>query len=67
MASKNLNVTAEQIDEAVKWIIENKEKLEQDSLVLESCFNRMASAEVRLDKQESAVTALTSRVEALES
>lgn len=58
MASKNLNVTAEQIDEAVKWIIENKEKLEQDSLVLESCFDRIASAEVRLDKLESAVTAL---------
>lgn len=46
---RQLKVSADQIDNAVNWVEANKDEIEQDFLVVENCFDRIAAAEERLD------------------
>ncbi len=63
---RQLKVSADQIDNAVNWVEANKDEIEQDFLVVENCFDRIAAAEERLDENEEAVKWVEENKETIE-
>lgn len=63
---RQLKVSADQIDNAVNWVEANKDEIEQDFLVVENCFDRIAAAEERLDENEETVKWVEENKETIE-